>query len=474
MQVGDALVRIDHRNGRTLGVLGGDVGLDRFLGGFRQLRQARVQVTDAVVGIKAHFLQCSGVLGQHVLVELLDHDAEHDRVGDLHHRRLQVQREQHALCLRIGHLGVDEAGQCLAAHHRGIDDFAGLHCGLCLEHDGLAVVLHQLDLQAAGVGQRGRLLAAVEITAIHVRDVRLGIAAPRAHAVRVLACIVLHRQRCAAIGVAFAQHRVHRAALDLVVACLDVARDVIGGCVRVVRQDEALVLQFLDRGLQLRHRGRDVRQLDDVGFRLGCQRAQLGQVVADLLPVFQVIRELRQDAAGQRDVTGFDTDTGSGGKGIDDRQQRLGGQERSFVGERVDDLRRIRHGGRNSLADGCVAQGTGGRSGQCGLKLRWQIPPNRSAAVNRQPIVAFSAEPGKTSPYANVGRVPHVQHQRTQDLVLLGCTDQKAQNLFRLQPMPKLHGSCDESPHDARECRKELAGVPGEIPSPPIIGSSCG
>ncbi|KAG1250604.1 hypothetical protein G6F68_012718 [Rhizopus microsporus] len=68
----------------------------------------------------------------------------------------------------------------------------------------------------------------------------------------------------------------------------------------------------------------------------------LGQVVADLLRVGQQFRELRQDAAGQRDVTGFDHDAGSGGVGIDDRQQRLGGQERGFVGQRVEDLG---HGG---------------------------------------------------------------------------------------------------------------------------------
>ncbi|MNV49806.1 hypothetical protein D3C71_1417740 [compost metagenome] len=174
---------------------------------------------------------------------------------------------------------------------------------------------------------------------------RLAVLGPLAHAMRVLAGVVLDRQRRAAVRVAFAQHRVHRAALDLVVARLDVARDVVGRHVRVVRQCEALVLQFLDRGLQLRHRGADVGQLDDVRVRGGRQLAQFGQVIGFFLVVFQVIREQGQDTAGQRDVAGFHGDAGGGGVGLDDRQQRLRGQERGFIGERVENLGRVRHGG---------------------------------------------------------------------------------------------------------------------------------
>src|SRR5690606_19784461 len=170
------------------------------------------------------------------------------------------------------------------------------------------------------------------------------------------------RGRCAAVGIALAQHRVDRRALDPVVAGLDVLFLLVLRRVRVVRQRVALRLQFLDRRLQLRHRGGDVRQLDDVGFRALGQLAQLGQVVADLLVLAQVVRELRQDAAGQRDVPGFDLDAGGGGEGLDDGQQRLGGQERRFVGQGIDDLRRVRHGLRGlSGADGGTEQEAPGR-----------------------------------------------------------------------------------------------------------------
>ncbi len=111
----------------------------------------------------------------------------------------------------------------------------------------------------------------------HVRDAGLGVAAPLAHRVGVLAGVALHRRRGAAIGVALAQHGVDGAALDLVVAGADVALLVGLGVAGVVGQVVALVLQLLDRGLELRHRGADVRQLDDVGLgRLG-QLAELGR-----------------------------------------------------------------------------------------------------------------------------------------------------------------------------------------------------
>ncbi|ETC87042.1 hypothetical protein XHC_3491 [Xanthomonas hortorum pv. carotae str. M081] len=254
-----------------------------------------------------------------------------------------MHREQHILHLGIGDLGIDEAGQCALAQHGGIDDFASLDRHFFLQHGGGAIVADEFDLQRARRCHRGGLLAAEEVAIVHVRDMRPGVAAPLAHAVRMLACVILHRQRCAAIGVAFAQHRVDRAALDLVVARLDVFFGVVLGRVRIRRQRITLALQFGDRGLELRHRGADVGQLDDVGFRRGGQRAQLTEVVGDLLRVGQVLGEQRQNAAGQRDIAGFDHDAGGIGVGIDDRQQRLRGQIRCFVGERVEDLRCLRH-----------------------------------------------------------------------------------------------------------------------------------
>ncbi|MNZ95637.1 hypothetical protein D3C78_1148010 [compost metagenome] len=160
---------------------------------------------------------------------------------------------------------------------------------------------------------------------------------------RVLAGVVLDRQRGAAVGVAFAQNRVHGAALDLVVAGLDVALGVVGGGVRVVGQLVALFLQFLDGRLQLGHRGADVRQLDDVGFGLDRQRAQFSQGVGQLLAVFQVVGEEGDDAAGQGDVARLDRDARGLGECLDDGQQRTGCKRRRFVGEGIDNLRSKRH-----------------------------------------------------------------------------------------------------------------------------------
>ena len=99
-----------------------------------------------------------------------------------------------------------------------------------------------------------------------------------------------------------------------------------------------MLLQLPDRGLQLRNRGADVRQLDDVGLgRLG-QLAELGEVVG--LPPLgrQMLGKAGEDAAGQRDVSRLDDDAGGAGERLNDRQQRVGGERRGFVGVGVDDL----------------------------------------------------------------------------------------------------------------------------------------
>ncbi|MNE20017.1 hypothetical protein D3C80_1131190 [compost metagenome] len=166
---------------------------------------------------------------------------------------------------------------------------------------------------------------------------------------RVLACVVLDRQRGAAVGVAFAQYRVDGAALDLVVAGLGVFVGVGGRGFRVVRQIEALRLQFLDGGLELGNRGADVRQLDDVGFRRDSQCAEFCEVVRYRFVSPEAFREAGENASCQRDVAGFYGDVSRCRKGFDDGQQRVGGEGRSFVGEGVDDLRTGWHYRINSL-----------------------------------------------------------------------------------------------------------------------------
>ncbi|MNF77115.1 hypothetical protein D3C84_592530 [compost metagenome] len=99
-----------------------------------------------------------------------------------------------------------------------------------------------------------------------------------------------------------------------------------------------MLLEFLDGGLELRNRGADVGQLDDVGLWRGGQFAQFGEVVADLLVLAQVLGEACQDAACEGDVPCFHSDAGGGSEGFDDRKQGVGCQRRCFVGEGVNDL----------------------------------------------------------------------------------------------------------------------------------------
>ncbi len=49
---------------------------------------------------------------------------EHDRIGDLHHRALQVQRQQSIVSFSGGHLLRIESPQRRHVHHRAVDDFA--------------------------------------------------------------------------------------------------------------------------------------------------------------------------------------------------------------------------------------------------------------------------------------------------------------------------------------------------------------
>src|SRR5690606_28649339 len=138
--------------------------------------------------------------------------------------------------------------QRLLAHNGGVDDLAGLERYALLEHRDAAVVGDELDAGVAGLRRRdgGGDLGRTEVARGHRRDVRARVGAPGAHRVRVLAGVRLHRRRGAPVGVALAQHGVHGAALDRVVALARLALRVGGRLVRVVGQVEALLLQLLD------------------------------------------------------------------------------------------------------------------------------------------------------------------------------------------------------------------------------------
>ena len=50
---------------------------------------------------------------------------EEDGVGDLHHRGLEVQGEEHALLLRILDLGLQKLDERALAHEGCVEDLAG-------------------------------------------------------------------------------------------------------------------------------------------------------------------------------------------------------------------------------------------------------------------------------------------------------------------------------------------------------------
>ena len=314
----------------------------------RQGFDASVQIADAVVQVEADLGQHVSVLGQRVFIELGNDLAKHDRVGDLHHGRFQVNRQQHALSLGAFDFSSDERTQGVFAHHRAVENLASLNGSLFFQDGSGTVLGDQLDFHSVSGVDQGSFFAAVEIAGAHVSDVGFGVFGPGAHFVRVLARIVLDRQRCTTIGVAFAQNRVHGAALDLVVTRLGVFVGVAGHGFRVVRQVVTLSLQLFDRGLQLWNRSTDVRQLDDVGFRRNGQVAQFGEVVGYGFDT-QLLGEAGQNARCKRDIAGFHGDIGRGGVGLNDRQQGIGGEGWGFVGEGIDDLRAGGHIRINSL-----------------------------------------------------------------------------------------------------------------------------
>jgi len=82
-----------------------------------------------------------------------------------------------------------------------------------------------------------------------------------------------------------------------------------------------------------------------VGFGLGRQLAQLGEGVGLALLGGESVGEQRDDAARQGDVFDFELHARGLGEGLEDGQQRLGGQGRGFVGQRVDDSGGVGHDG---------------------------------------------------------------------------------------------------------------------------------
>lgn len=219
-------------------------------------------------------------------------------------------------------------------------DVARLH--RVLEEHGAGLVDHAH--RAGGGDLEGLVVGAVLLGRLrHEPDVGY-----RTHRVRVRSGVLLDRGGGPSVGVALAQHRVHGAALDLVVAGARLALGVGGRVLGIVGHRIALGLQFLHGRLELRDRRADVRQLDDVGLGLLGEGPELRDVVAEARRGLQVLGEAGDDAPREGDVARLDGHAGGGGEGPDDREQRVGGEGRGFVGEGVDDLR-VPHRGRGYL-----------------------------------------------------------------------------------------------------------------------------
>ena len=173
MEVRDAVVGVDHREVRS--------GLERRvecrfdLGSLvgRQRIERYEDSTQTVVRVGTGGPQHVAVPREDIGEEDLDGMAEDDRVGDLHHRRLHVQREEHAARLGVGHLFGEERAQRRDAHHRRVDHFAGEQREFGLQ-DGH--VTTGSDVFDPHVGRRvdgHRLLVRREVAGLHRRHVSL-------------------------------------------------------------------------------------------------------------------------------------------------------------------------------------------------------------------------------------------------------------------------------------------------------------
>ena len=337
VQVGDALDGIHHGHFRTVFVAGVDRFFDLVLSGLRQGLDLFVDAAHAVVRVNADFVEQITVLVEHFAVEHTYRVAEYDRVGDLHHGRLDVQGPHHAAFLAVLQRFFEEGVQRLGAHEHAVQNFTFFKAQFFL-HFRLAVVANEFDADITGFSHGDGLFAGEEVAAAHVVGVRAGRLAPLAHGVRELACKCLDRGRGATVRVALTQNRVYRAAENTGVTSLGVFFFVSLRVVEVFGNVVALALQFLDGGTQLGYGSTDVRQLDDVGFGILGQFAQECQTIFNALLFGQALGEGSENTTGQRNVAQINFNIGCGSKGADDRQQRCSRQSRGFISECVDDF----------------------------------------------------------------------------------------------------------------------------------------
>ena len=242
MKVGDTAIRIHHRQLRASAVTGCYVCLDRSTLCIGQGLNLAIDVADAIIGIYAQLGENHPVFTKHFFVENRHGVAEDNRIGDLHHGRFEVQRQEHTLFPGIINLHRQKLAQRIFTHDRGIYHFTRQQGNILLEHCHLAIGVGVIDAHVGSTGKRGGLFTAEEIPATHMGDMGFAGGGPGSHRMRMFAGVSLDRSGCPAIRVAFPQYRVDRTALDTVITVFDILLLCIFRRCRIVWKRVALTL----------------------------------------------------------------------------------------------------------------------------------------------------------------------------------------------------------------------------------------
>jgi len=128
------------------------------------------EIAKAVVQIDAELGESRGVFGEQIFKEDADKVAEDDRIGDLHHSRLEVHGEEQAFGLGSGELSFNEGDERPLAEHGGVDDLAGLERGFFLEGLRAAVGGDEFNLNVGCGGNSDGFLVGEEIVLAHGGD----------------------------------------------------------------------------------------------------------------------------------------------------------------------------------------------------------------------------------------------------------------------------------------------------------------
>ena len=321
MKVGDALVAIDHGDRGAMRVDRLNVCLDGSAFGSRKRGDLGNQVAESVLNIHADPFERCSMFGEYWLEIRAYGMTKDDRVRDLHHGGLQMQREQQPRGASLCNLRFKKRDQLVLTEERSVNDVARVEFDALLEHCHGAASSDVFNTHCRSCWHGNGAFITEEIAMGHGGNVRLAVLAPCAHLVRICACVILDGVRRAAIGVALADHRIHCAALNAVIAGLGVAFDFGLRFIHVSRDGVALLLQFHDRRLQLRYRRTDVWQLDDVGTRSQAQATEFSERIGNALLRLQTFGEAGDDAASQRNVPQLNRNSCGTREGANDRQK---------------------------------------------------------------------------------------------------------------------------------------------------------